>query len=56
MDRLREKFGPNYTYQDGDEYRLPIDELLQFGEEEFNRPVEQKCTYDEKSKIRHYFL
>lgn len=56
MDRLRENFGPNYTYRDGDEYCLPFDELLRFHKEEFDQPVEQKYYYDEKNKIRHYFV
>lgn len=56
MDRLRKKFGPNYTYRDGDEYCLPFDELLRFHKEEFDQPVEQKYCYDEKNKVHHYFV
>ena len=33
MDRLREKFGPNYIYRDGDEFHLAPEELLQFVKE-----------------------
>jgi hypothetical protein len=56
MDRLREKFGPDYAYRDGDEYCLPVDELLEFHDKEFNQPVEQKYVYDGKNKVHHYFV
>ncbi|KAF3010648.1 hypothetical protein E8E13_004616 [Curvularia kusanoi] len=40
MDRLREEFGPEYTYREGDEYCLPIDELLEFTKEDIgNRGI-----------------
>jgi hypothetical protein len=35
MDRLREKFGPNYVYREGDEFHLAPEELLQFVKEGF---------------------
>ena len=56
MDRLREEFGPDYTYRDGDEYCLPVDELLGFHDEELDQPVEQGYVYDEKNKVHHYFV
>jgi len=56
MDRLREKFGPNYTYRDGDEYCLPVDELLGFHDEDFNQPVEQVNVHTKKHKVHHLFV
>jgi hypothetical protein len=55
IDRLREKFGPNYTYRDGDGYNLPLDELLDF-EGGLKQPGELNHIHDKKNKVHHIFF